>query len=288
MQTTTSTPELPRPRRAYLVCATQRSGSTLLCHSLAATGIAGRPEEFFEARRRSGVPRSPREWFADAPAILLDGLVRRADPGPGAEAPPYSDLRAVPGYRAHLERTLRDGTTPNGVFGAKVMWNHLDDVLALAASVPEVAAPDPHALFASLLGDPAYVWVRRRDDVPQAISLWRAIQTHSWRSGAGGAEEHELTYSHDAIAHLLELLRAHDRAWGEAFAGWGVTPLELEYEAIAADPGAAVRAVLDHAGIPGDPGEVRPRMRRQADELSERWIQRFHEEAAEPAAASQR
>ena len=34
-------------QRSFLVCASQRSGSTLLVESLRATGVAGEPEEFF-------------------------------------------------------------------------------------------------------------------------------------------------------------------------------------------------------------------------------------------------
>jgi LPS sulfotransferase NodH len=52
------------PLRSYLVCATPRSGSTLLCHLLDQTGIAGHPEEYFEALRHSGVPRRPHASFA--------------------------------------------------------------------------------------------------------------------------------------------------------------------------------------------------------------------------------
>ena len=45
---------------SYLVCATPRSGSTLLCKTLAETGVAGDPEEFFEAGDRIVVfVRSP-------------------------------------------------------------------------------------------------------------------------------------------------------------------------------------------------------------------------------------
>ena len=43
--------------RSYLVCATPRSGSTLVCKALRATGVAGRPEEYFEALLHSGRPR---------------------------------------------------------------------------------------------------------------------------------------------------------------------------------------------------------------------------------------
>jgi LPS sulfotransferase NodH len=42
---------VPEPVSSYLVCATQCSGSTLLCELLKGTGVAGCPEEFFEAVR---------------------------------------------------------------------------------------------------------------------------------------------------------------------------------------------------------------------------------------------
>src|ERR1700759_375295 len=55
--------EVRPPNRAYLVCATPRSGSTLLCELLRSTGVAGRPLEHFEVLRATGVPRQPREYF---------------------------------------------------------------------------------------------------------------------------------------------------------------------------------------------------------------------------------
>jgi len=52
------------PERSYLVCATPRSGSTLVCKALRETGVAGKPEEYFEALRSTGRPRRPDEYFA--------------------------------------------------------------------------------------------------------------------------------------------------------------------------------------------------------------------------------
>src|SRR3954453_19662507 len=52
-----------QPDRSYLVCATPRSGSTLVCHALEETGIAGRPEGEFEALPDSGLPRRQQEYF---------------------------------------------------------------------------------------------------------------------------------------------------------------------------------------------------------------------------------
>src|SRR4051812_29634736 len=111
------------PENVYLVCATPRSGSTLLCRALGATGVAGRPEEYFQARPAPRRPPAPPDYFADASGIDLDGLLGRDHPEP--EAPEYSSLAGVGDYREHIVRSLGRGTTDNGVFGAKIMWGHL-------------------------------------------------------------------------------------------------------------------------------------------------------------------
>src|SRR5262245_24063690 len=46
------------PTRHYLVCATPRSGSTLLCEALGGTGVAGWPAECFQGLAGSGRPRA--------------------------------------------------------------------------------------------------------------------------------------------------------------------------------------------------------------------------------------
>src|SRR4051794_6151624 len=120
--------------RSYLVCATPRSGSTLLCRALTQTGIAGRPEEYFEARRDTGHPPAPRDYFSGADRIDLDALLGREHPVP--PAPAYSSLEGIEDYQDHIARTLDGGTTPNGVFGAKIMWGHLDDLSALVGAEP--------------------------------------------------------------------------------------------------------------------------------------------------------
>jgi LPS sulfotransferase NodH len=99
--------------RAYLVCATPRSGSTLLCELLKGTGVAGRPAEYFETLRSTGFPRQPRQYFQGVPEVQT--LLPEVDPG-------------TPERQFAWDAVLRAGTTPNGVFGAKVMWSHLEDL----------------------------------------------------------------------------------------------------------------------------------------------------------------
>ena len=153
------------------------------------------------------------------------------------------------------------GTTPNGVFAAKLMWDHVERLTALGP-------------IDELFDRPRYVWVRRGDVVRQAVSLWRAMQTQSWRDdstdgAAGGAVPR---YSFAALRHLVERLTDHDARWRDLLAGAPV--LEITYEELTADLPGAIRRTLDHVDVPlpGDAALTQPAMRRQADELSEAWV----------------
>jgi LPS sulfotransferase NodH len=260
---------MPPPELTYLVCATPRSGSTLLCHTLASTGVAGRPEEFFEARRESGIPRRPREYFDDAPFLDVSGVPDVDPPAPG-----YSDVRRVQDWREHLAGAVRHGTTPNGVFGAKVMWMHLDDLAAFAGSRPD-------AVLEELFPGTRYVWVRRRDVIRQAVSLWKAMQTQAWRSGDHGGRPAETQYDFAVLDHLVGRLRREDAAWAQHFAERRLAPLTLDYDDIAGDVCGATRAVLSHLGLdPAGAAGVEPLLERQADETSIDWAARYASEAA--------
>ena len=237
-----------RPDRSYVVCSTQRSGSTYLCRLLASTGVAGTPQEYFEARAETGSPPHPGYFLAGLPRT---GAGIRDDVRP-TDAPEYSDLRAVDGWEEHLARTFRMGTSENGVFGAKLMWNQLPDLEQHATAMPEFAGLDGSELLDRLLGQPGYVWLRRRDKVRQAISLWRALQTRTWRAEhpAAEGERPTLSYSFRGIEHLRRRLSADDEAWGRFFLHSLIDPLELVYEDdVSPDPAGAVARVLALIGV---------------------------------------
>ena len=267
------------PNHAYIVCSTQRSGSTYLCRLLASTGVAGNPQEYFEARAETGMPPHPSYFLAGLPRT---GTGVRDDPRP-VDAPEYADLRLVDGWRAHLERTFRLGTTGNGVFGTKLMWNQLSDVEQHAMALPELAGLTGSELLERLFGGPAYVWIRRADRVRQAISLWRALQTGAWRLESPTDDEStsKPQYSFEGIEHLRRRLTADDEGWGRFFARSKLEPLELYYEEdVEPDPAGAVSRVLAHVGV-----EVPSRwapdtaMIRQADDLNDAWQAAYDRDA---------
>lgn len=267
--------------RSYLVCATPRSGSTLLCELLKDTDVAGRPEEFFEARIKTGLPPHPGDFLTNLPRT---GVGIRDDPTP-PRAPGHSSLIGLAGYQEHLERTFRLGTTSNGVFGSKLMWSHLADMRAFLEQLPAYAGLATFDLLQKLFDEPRYVWVTRRDKVRQAVSLWRALQSRSWRleHGDGDGRPVELLYRFEGIDHLVRLLTSEDAAWGEFFALNRIDVLAISYEDhLEVDAASAVQAALDHIGVSAPdgwtPGET---MQRQADALSEEWVATYHRDAAE-------
>src|SRR3954452_2734037 len=239
---------------SYLVCATERSGSTLLCELLAGTGVAGRPEEYFEFLSGSGRVRQPREYFeeADDPSILE------------LLAPLRPPLPPTP-WDERLADARERGTTPNGVFGAKMMWAYLEDFLA-------------HGEPEAQLGPLRWIHVERRDTLAQAISLWRALQTAQWRAEDRDSDVEPIFHA-EAIAHLKARQEEHAAAWRAWVAERGMEPLEIVYEEFAQEPQATICQVLDHIGVPSAGVHVpEPPMRRQSDARSQEWVDRFRDE----------
>ena len=272
------------PSLSYLVCATPRSGSTLLCQLLDQTGVAGHPEEYFEALRHSGLPRRPEEYFdPHRHANIIERLAFREMPDGTSRTP--NTLWQPDTYDRYLAWALEQGTTPNGVFGAKLMWGYLGDFAQLLRGIDGMHGRPLPDLLASAFPGLRYVQITRRDKFRQAVSLWKAVQTQAWRGdralGSDGTRM-EPVFSFRAINYLVRLLTAHDASWDAYFLGLGHEPLKITYEDLAEAPELTVRSVLAHLAIDA-PGELNldgPRLSVQADELSEAWVTRVHEHLA--------
>jgi trehalose 2-sulfotransferase len=231
---------------SYFVCATPRTGSSLLLGLLASSGVAGRPEAYF---------RAPDEQ---------DWAERWGIAGPDLD------------YRAFVRAARAAGTTPNGVFGAKLMWGTLDEVVAKLA--PGVTGSDLEVLE-STFGPLRFVSLHREDELAQAVSWLRAEQTETWWAGDPRAAGGEPAYDRARIAALLDTIADHNTAWREWFTRYDVTPCEITYEQLAADPDGTTLQVLAHLGLEAA-GPVRARHRRQADALNSAWAARYRTEAA--------
>jgi len=281
------------PDRSYLVCATPRSGSTLVCHALEETGVAGRPEEYFEALRHSGRPRRPEEYFLGVEdQSIRDHLGERSV---GSDPQPRSPLWSRAAYDRYLEWAFETGTTENGVFGAKLMWGYFGEFVSLLRNVPEYRDVPLAELMPAVFPDLTFVRVVRANKVRQAVSLWKAVQTATWREDQASAkaasveedgappyrsfvEAHrpQLRFHYRAIDHLLEHLLIEEASWDAFFEHSGIKPILVLYENFAADYEASTLNLLDRLDLTCPEGfEFEPRMKKQSDRINDDWTKRY-------------
>ena len=282
-----------RPERSYLVCATPRSGSTLVCHALTETGVAGCPEEYFEALRHSGRPRRPEEYFLGVEdQSIRDHLGER---GIGSDPPPRSPLWSRAAYDRYLDWAFEAGTTGNGIFGAKLMWGYFGDFVSLLRNIPAHRDTPLAELLPEVFPELTFVRVVRANKVRQAVSLWKAVQTATWREdqarakaasvedeGAppyrGFIEEHrpQLRFHYRAIDHLLGQVLAEEASWDAFFEHSCIEPVLVLYENFAAAYEASTLNLLDRLGLsPPDGFAFEPRMKRQSDRVNDDWTKRY-------------
>jgi LPS sulfotransferase NodH len=284
-----------QPDRSYLVCATPRSGSTLVCHALAETGVAGKPEEYFEALRYSGRPRRPEEYFLGVEdQSIRDHLGERSI---GSEPPPRSPLWSRAAYDRYLEWALDAGTTPNGVFGAKLMWGYLGDFVSLLRNVPSYRDLPLADLLLTVFPQVTFVRVIRANKLRQAVSLWKAVQTATWRENQANAkatsveddgsppyksfiEEHrpQLRFHFGAIDHLLNQILFEEASWDAFFEHTGIKPILVLYENFEADYETSTLHLLERLDLsPPADFDFEPRMKRQSDGVNDDWAKRYSE-----------
>lgn len=207
-------------------------------HTLADTGYAGRPSDYFDETEREN---HAREW----------GL-------------PDGDLTAY-------IRAVRDkATTPNGVLGSKMMWNDFD---WLRSSVHSPRRADAGLEFMrTTFPDAQFVWLRRQDKVRQGISWWRADVTDQWALRPD-QEPEQPTLDVERVVRLVRFAERCEDGWRQWFASTGIQPCEVVYEDLARDRLAVANRVLQFLRLPLlDAGDLPPvRYRKQADSLTDRY-----------------
>jgi LPS sulfotransferase NodH len=265
----------------------------MVCDALEGTGIAGRPAEHFEVLLETGQPRQPRDYFQrsndpEVWALLDDPEFRdvlgeyggRYSEHPASRAPGWRP----PDFEQLVEGALREGTTENGVLGTKIMWAYFRDFVRLARRTRGLEDVPPCGVPGAVLPNlRRFVWIRRRDTTRQAVSLWKALQTQQWRRDSdedvGGQG---LRFNFAAVNHLKLRIDEHNAAWQDFFDGCGKEPVRVVYEDLVEDYEGTVLRLLDELGVqvPQNFAVEKPRMRRQADELSEEWVRLYDERAA--------
>jgi LPS sulfotransferase NodH len=239
---------------ALIICATPRSGTTLLCDLLAETGVTGRPDSFY--RRES-----------------IDTFARRLDV---ADGPDFA--------RRYLAAIIAEGRGDGDLFSMRVMWPSLREMCAKLAGLFPTETNDADRIVAAF-GTPLYLHVEREDKVAQAISRIKAEQSGLWHRDADGGvreqggEYRAPTYDRAAIERSIAETTAHQAEWRHWFACEDIVPVEMTYEELSVDPAAALARLLN--ALDRDPSlaaRVSARTAKLADAQSREWAERFARE----------
>ena len=243
---------------ALILCASPRSGTTLLCDLLTATGVAGRPASYYRAEDIA--------YWAERMGVAF------------GEGPAFE--------RAYLNSVVQRGTGGTGTFALRLMWPSLAELMARRELVFPGLADDSARLEAAF-GAPLYVHLSRRDKVAQAVSRLKAHQTGLWHMGADGTERERTAphqapgYDHERLAGFVAEAETADAEWNRWFAQHGITPVRVSYEDVAADPRAALARVLVALGRdPALAQSAEIRTAKMADAESRAWVERFERERA--------
>jgi LPS sulfotransferase NodH len=86
-------------------------------------------------------------------------------------------------------------------------------------------------------------------------------------------------YDAEALSQALDFVRGEEAWWEEFYMRNGLQPYRITYEAIEADPTAAVTSLLQHLGFDGHKAICLPpsRHQRQADSLTDEWVRRYRD-----------
>ena len=229
---------------SYIICATPRSGSTLLCDLLADTGVAGRPNSFF--RRQSFVSWADRFGVAVA--------------------------------------TWTDGAGGTGVFGMRVMWESLGDLADRLDSLYPGLASDTarfqaafgtrHYIHLSRNDKIAQAISLVR---AEQSGLWHVGADGTERERVKPGQPP--SYDASRLSRYVAKLTADDAAWARWFAAQGIQPVRVGYEALAAHPHATLATVLSALDLdPTLASGLQPRTAKLADGESREWVVRFRNE----------
>ncbi len=259
-----------QPHTSYLICATPRSGSTLLCEALKNTGLAGRPEEYFQ-------PDNEAFW---------------------------KELWGTSCHADYIARVIKEGTTSNGVFGMKIMWGHVDEFVDKLRTISGYESLPVPELLPTVFPNFHYIFMTRSDKVRQAVSLEKAIQTNIWgimdeTSSVGDPSSgnqpkilghHPLAWLYPSLsqgelhfdfAHIQAMLRhieSEEATWQNYFAENEIIPFTVVYEELVEAYEQTAIQLLNALATPfPKPLQFLPRhIKQQADALSEEWVQRYY------------
>lgn len=244
---------------SYVICTSPRSGSTLLCSLLFASGVAGNPKSYFHKP-------VVREWL------------EHFELSPDESASEAEILQLI--FNAAKSR----GTVGTGLFGLRMQRPSFRFFIEQLNLLHPGLSTDKQRIEAEF-GNTCFIHLTRLDKVAQAVSLLKAEQTGLWHVARDGSELERLSapqlpsYNAEAIRQHVTVLSSYERCWAEWFSSEKIEPYRITYEALSSDSQGTVIHLLSHLGVDcSAAADIVPGVTRMSDSVSREWVERFRTE----------
>lgn len=241
---------------SYIICATPRTGSTLLCDLLASTRVAGSPDSFFMSHVD---PHWAQQW----------GLPDRGNLGDRDFA------------SAYLAAAMTAGKGGTDIFGLRLMRENLEGLSGLIGDA-HPGQPTDKARLEAAFGKTLFIHLTREDKLAQAVSMVKAEQTGLWHIAPDGTEVERLAppgephFDFQRLDRKIDQLQRHDAAWTSWFTAQGIEPLRIGYESLSANPVGIIERICKTLGVTlPDADRLKAGVARLADDLSLDWMRRY-------------
>ena len=219
--------------------------------------MAGHPDEYFLTGPPEVFPPGTTFW-EDSPLARRHGVVEREE---------------------FVRLVYRVGSTPNGVFGAKIMWNYVGWAMENLRELPRFSRMSVEQIFEAMFPGLRLVHLIRRDRLRQAISWLRAAEDGVWVVSET-EPAHPIRsprFQYDVIVGMMHLIAQGEKAWLDLYEKLDVKPLEVAYEDFTTSDGyeQTIRRGLRHLDLDDTIEIPRPRTDRQSDCTNDEWVDRF-------------
>src|SRR4030066_841858 len=223
--------DMPAPREVllrYAICSTPRSGSHFLGHLMKQGIKIGHPLEYFHEEHF-------KTW----------------------------QKRSASSKHTHILPYLESiRTTPNGAFGMKVHFRHLQTL-------------EQHIKTRDFIDTYKHVYVLRKNTLAQAVSYARASQTGAWISGM--PEIRKPSYDRLLIIEKLREIHRDNASWECLFSLYQANFHKIYYEDLVTNTKQTLKDVANFLNIKASdiliPEVSLPKQ--QSDSINKDWIERF-------------
>ena len=175
-------------------------------------------------------------------------------------------------------RFLKARRSRRGVFGLELTWPQFRGVVEESGN-------------RHFLDDiPNWFYLRRRDYVAQAVSLFKAIRSGVYHSTGGDRRADEVTYDGKEIDNLVTRIMRQERAWKTLFDELGSPPRNLWYEEIIQIPLEELlhefcgQLGIEVSGQPTHSRQITPTFQKRGDRASASMCERYRQEYAHTVA----